>query len=64
MLKDIIILLLIVNSLFWGLAPHSLHCKISKMIKVKCMPHWLHVYVIGLGSFVAALLLKQGVPNY
>jgi len=31
------------------------------MIGVKqCPAHWIHVYVMGLGSFILALYIKQG----
>jgi len=32
----------------------------AKMGIKKCPPHWIHVYVMGLGSFIVALYLKQG----
>ena len=60
-MKTIILTLLIANALFWGLARHSQHCKLAAMSGVKkCAPHWVHVYVLGLGSFVVALYLRQG----
>lgn len=49
------------NAVFWGLFPHSLHCKLAALSGIKqCPPHWIHVYVIGLGSFIAALYIQQG----
>lgn len=57
----IIILLLLANSLFWGFASHKQHCNLASMFGVKkCPPHWIHVYVMGLGSFFIALILAQG----
>lgn len=61
MLKDLLVLFLVVNSLFWGLASHKQHCSVaSKFGMKKCPPHWIHVYIMGLGSFVLALFLVQG----
>ena len=60
MLRDLAVLFLVFNALFWGLARHSQHCKIAKMMKAPCAPHYVHVYVFGLLSFVLALYLKQG----
>lgn len=60
-LKSLLVLLLIANALFWGLASHHQHCALaSKFGMKKCPPHWIHVYVMGLGSFVLALFLSQG----
>ena len=61
MLKQVIILFLVANALFWGLATHSQHCSLASALGVKsCPPHWVHVYVMGLGSFLLALYLRQG----
>ena len=61
MLRNLFYLFFLANALFWGLARHSQHCKLAAMSGVKkCAPHWVHVYVLGLGSFVVALYLRQG----
>ena len=61
MLKNLLVLFLLVNALFWGLASHKQHCNVaSKFGMKKCPPHWIHVYIMGLGSFVLALYLVQG----
>ena len=53
------------NAVFWGLFPHSQHCKLATMSGIKkCPPHWIHVYVVGLGSFIAALYLQQGTAMH
>ena len=58
---DLLILFFLANAIFWGLFPHSKHCElVSKLGIKKCPPHWIHVYVMGLGSFLVALYLKQG----
>jgi hypothetical protein len=61
MLKQLLVVFLLVNALFWGLASHKQHCKVaSKFGMKKCPPHWIHVYVMGLGSFLLTLYLVQG----
>jgi hypothetical protein len=61
LLRNLVVLFFLVNALFWGLAKHSLHCKVANMLGVKkCPPHWIHVYVMGLGSFMVTLALVQG----
>jgi len=58
-MKEIIILLLLVNGIFWGLFPHSFHCQVlSKFTNVACPPHIIHM-IIGIISFVAAVILSQ-----
>ncbi len=60
-MNHLLVCLLVLNAIFWGLFPHSAHCKIANSVGMKkCPPHWIHVYVMGLGSFVLALFLKQG----
>ncbi len=64
-LKKVLIVFLLINALFWGLFPHSKHCKVASMIGISnCPAHWIHVYVMGLGSFVAALYLVQGDAGF
>ncbi len=61
MLQNIIVGFLVLNALFWGLASHKQHCVLASKLGVKkCPPHWIHVYVMGLGSFFLALLISQG----
>ena len=61
MLKKLTILFLVVNALFWGLATHKQHCDLAAMFGIKkCPAHWIHVWVMGLGSFILALYLRQG----
>lgn len=64
MLKQLLILFFLVNALFWGLATHKQHCKLAAMSGMKtCPPHWIHVYIMGLGSFIIALYLRQGTAG-
>ena len=64
MLKDILFLFFLANAVFWGFASHTQHCKLASMVNIKkCPPHWIHVYIMGLGSFIVALYLKQGTAG-
>lgn len=61
MLKNLLVLFFLLNALFWGMASHKQHCKVASLFGMKkCPPHWIHVYVMGLGSFIASLYLVQG----
>lgn len=61
MLKNLLVLFFLVNAVFWGLASHKQHCKIASIFGMKkCPPHWIHVYVMGLGSFILTLYMVQG----
>tara|TARA_Y100000992_G_scaffold288680_1_gene242541 strand:- start:357 stop:575 length:219 start_codon:yes stop_codon:yes gene_type:complete len=64
-LNNLFIVVFLLNALFWGLASHKLHCKFAKMCGFTyCPPHWVHVYVMGLGSFIIALYLAQGSAGF
>ena len=65
LLVQILVLFLLLNALFWGFASHKQHCKVAASFGMKkCPPHWIHVYVVGLGSFIAALYLQQGTAMH
>ena len=65
MIKNLITLFFVINALFWGLATHKQHCNLASLFGMnKCPPHWIHVYVMGLGSFIIALYLKQGTAGF
>lgn len=58
-LKHIVIIILILNALFWGLGNHQQHCKIASIFGIsKCPPHYVHI-LIGVISFLSAILLAQ-----
>ena len=62
--KQFLVALLLLNAIFWGLFPHSVHCKVAASFGVKqCPAHWIHVYVMGLLSFVLALYVQQGLAG-
>ena len=60
----ILLAFLITNALFWGLFPHSAHCKVlndlSKMVNmtIKCPSHLVHL-VSGVVFFLAAVYVAQ-----
>jgi hypothetical protein len=65
MLKQVLIIFFLLNSLFWGFAGHSTHCDVaSKLGFDTCPPHWVHVWIMGLGSFAIALFLKSGFAGF
>lgn len=41
-LKYSLLVFLLVNAVFWGLAPHGTHCKVTGIFGGKCIPHWIH----------------------
>ena len=60
----ILLAFLITNALFWGLFPHSAHCKVlndlSKMVNmtIKCPSHMVHI-TMGIVFFLAAVYVAQ-----
>ena len=63
-IRSVFALFFVINALFWGLAPHRRHCALAGAFGIKnCPPHWVHVYVMGLGSFIIALMLVQGTAG-
>lgn len=58
-MKELIIAVLLINALFWGLMPHSIHCDVmAKVTTIKCPPHIFHI-LFGIGSFLLAVILSQ-----
>ena len=59
MLYNLLVLFLIVNALFWGLFPHSIHCRLASYIGVQdCPSHWVHIG-LGVVCFLAAVVVAQ-----
>ncbi len=57
--KLVAIIFLAVNAIFWSLFPHETHCKVvGMMTTAECPPHKVHL-IIGVISFVLALVLAQ-----
>lgn len=58
-MKEIIVVFLIVNAIFWGLMPHSLHCQlVAKFTSAQCPPHIFHI-LFGIICFILAAILSQ-----
>jgi len=59
MLKLVVGIFFVFNALFWGLAKHSIHCKLVSKLGVKdCPPHFIHL-LIGIFSYFIALCIFQ-----
>ena len=59
--QNVLIGFFLINALFWSLASHQQHCDLVSNFKIKdCPPHWVHVWILGLGSFIIAVYLLQG----
>jgi hypothetical protein len=58
-MKEIFVVFLIVNAIFWGLMPHSLHCQlVAKFTSMQCPPHIVHI-LFGITCFILAAILSQ-----
>jgi hypothetical protein len=58
-MKQVVSILFALNALFWGLAPHSMHCDFVQKLGVKdCPSHMVHL-VFGIICFVIAVVLMQ-----
>ena len=55
---DILIVFLVINALFWGLASHSKHCEIANTLGIKCSPHYVHL-LMGLVFFILSIYIKH-----
>jgi hypothetical protein len=59
MIRELLIVFFLVNAVFWGLFPHSSHCRfVSQFTDMRCPPHFVHIS-IGIISFLVAILLSQ-----
>lgn len=57
--KNILIVIFLLNAIFWGLYPHSSHCQVVSILGImKCPSHWLHLS-FGLISFIIAIIIAQ-----
>jgi hypothetical protein len=58
-LRNLLLVVFAVNALFWGLLPHSVHCKALAMVSsMKCPPHSVHL-VMSVVFYFAALFVAQ-----
>ena len=59
LLYNIIVIILIVNAIFWGLFSHKQHCEIANIFGIKkCPSHWIHI-TFGIICFILAILIQQ-----
>ena len=59
MWKIILASFLIVNSLFWGLYPHTEKCEIAYLIGLKKCPSFLVHMIIGIIFYITAILITH-----
>tara|TARA_B100000925_G_scaffold291659_1_gene280619 strand:- start:35 stop:370 length:336 start_codon:yes stop_codon:yes gene_type:complete len=58
-MKELLIAFLILNALFWGLMPHSVHCDlVARFTSTPCPPHMVHL-TMGVACFIVAVLIAQ-----
>ena len=56
---DILVILLLINGLFWSLATHYEHCALGSFYNIKkCLSHGTHI-TIGIVSLLVAIIIKQ-----
>ena len=61
MFRQLLVVFFLLNAIFWGLFPHSTHCRtVSQLFgsSVKCPPHIVHLS-FGVISFLLAILFAQ-----
>jgi hypothetical protein len=59
LLYDILVILFLINGLFWSLATHSEHCSLASFFNIKkCPSHGIHI-TIGIVSLLIAIIIKQ-----
>jgi len=61
MLRELLVIFFLLNAIFWGLFPHSSHCRIVYQLfgsNVKCPPHIIHIS-FGVICFLLAILFAQ-----
>lgn len=59
MWKILLALFLLINAIFWGLFPHTSHCKfVTQMLNMRCPPHYVHL-IMGLTCFILAIMVVQ-----
>lgn len=59
LLYDILVILFLINGLFWSLASHGEHCSLVGYFNIKkCPSHGIHI-TIGIVSLLIAIIIKQ-----
>jgi hypothetical protein len=55
----IIVLVLVINAIFWSMYSHNDHCVLASMLGLqKCPAHWMHI-LFGIICYIAAVLIVQ-----
>ena len=55
---------LLINAIFWGLFPHSAHCKLVNdmnkitTLTIKCPPHYIHL-IMGVVFYLLTVFFSQ-----
>ncbi len=57
-LKNLILVFLLVNALFWGLMSHKVHCDFVAMFSNTCPSHTVHL-IMGIIAFLLAVIVAQ-----
>ncbi len=63
-MKNVLLVFLIANALFWGLFPHTAHCNLVKSVSdminvsIKCPSHNIHL-LSGLAFYLVAMYVAQ-----
>jgi hypothetical protein len=58
-LRNAVIVFLAINAIFWGLFPHTIHCKFVGAMGVSgCPSHTIHI-TMGVVAFALAVALAQ-----
>ena len=61
MFKNLLIVFLTINALFWGLADHGSHCSLASAMGISnCPSHTVHL-IMGLLFFIAAIYVAQNL---
>lgn len=58
MWKTLLVILFVLNALFWGLASHAQHCKVASAIGVTCISHMYHI-TFGALCFLVAIYIQH-----
>ena len=53
----IVVIILIINAIFWSMYSHKNHCAFISLFGIsKCPPHWIHI-AFGIMCFITAVAL-------
>tara|TARA_Y100000389_G_C17409790_1_gene490195 strand:+ start:1121 stop:1330 length:210 start_codon:yes stop_codon:yes gene_type:complete len=60
-LYSLLVVILVINALFWSLFTHKQHCAVAKLFGIKhenCPSHWFHIS-FGIFCFLLAIVIQQ-----